>query len=303
MSDNFSAPGSLPPLSLGNVVTAGFRLYRSHLKSYFSLAVIACLWTLVPVLFFIPAGILIYLSVSNGSVPPLPWVLLVIIGIVSYFYCLGKYLVNAAIISRLGFSELVNQPETVTAARGYVLPKLWSFVLTIFLLGLIFSGVFIGFMILMVIPLVNIVIFLPAVAGFLWIVARFFIADVLLAIEENLDAGTTISRSWELSKGNGWRIVLILFVALLITLPLQLIIQIFSQVVLQAVLQPLSSSPNNATLNYLSTIGIVYLLLLGLGVLVNACLLPFWQAIKAVIYYDLRTRREGLGLELREREM
>jgi hypothetical protein len=29
--------------------------------------------------------------------------------------------------------------------------------------------------------------------------------------------------------------------------------------------------------------------------------MPFWQTIKAVIYYDLRTRREGMGLELRER--
>ncbi len=32
-------------------------------------------------------------------------------------------------------------------------------------------------------------------------------------------------------------------------------------------------------------------------------LLPFWQTIKAVIYYDLRTRREGMGLELRKREI
>jgi hypothetical protein len=32
----------------------------------------------------------------------------------------------------------------------------------------------------------------------------------------------------------------------------------------------------------------------------GALLIPFWQSIKAVIYYDLLTRKEGLGLELRE---
>jgi hypothetical protein len=27
-------------------------------------------------------------------------------------------------------------------------------------------------------------------------------------------------------------------------------------------------------------------------------ILPFWQTIKAVLYFDLRSRREGLGLQL-----
>ena len=38
----------------------------------------------------------------------------------------------------------------------------------------------------------------------------------------------------------------------------------------------------------------------AIGILGNIFLLPFWQAIKAVVYYDLRTRREGMGLELRK---
>jgi hypothetical protein len=31
--------------------------------------------------------------------------------------------------------------------------------------------------------------------------------------------------------------------------------------------------------------------------------MPFWQSIKAVIYYDLRSRREGLGLQLRDHDI
>jgi len=33
----------------------------------------------------------------------------------------------------------------------------------------------------------------------------------------------------------------------------------------------------------------------------GALVLPFWQAIKAIIYYDLRSRKEGLGLQMRDR--
>jgi hypothetical protein len=29
-------------------------------------------------------------------------------------------------------------------------------------------------------------------------------------------------------------------------------------------------------------------------------MIPFWQSIKAVVYYDLRVRREGMGMNLRK---
>jgi hypothetical protein len=42
--------------------------------------------------------------------------------------------------------------------------------------------------------------------------------------------------------------------------------------------------------------------LLGVGIVImlflNIAVIPFWQTVKTVIYYDLRSRREGLGLEL-----
>ena len=41
-------------------------------------------------------------------------------------------------------------------------------------------------------------------------------------------------------------------------------------------------------------------MILAVGLAGGALLLPFWQAIKAVIYYDLRVRREGFGIELEE---
>ena len=45
------------------------------------------------------------------------------------------------------------------------------------------------------------------------------------------------------------------------------------------------------------------MIILALSFASGAVVLPFWQAIKAVIYYDLRSRREGLGLKLRDYEI
>ncbi|MBH8576935.1 DUF975 domain-containing protein [Nostocaceae cyanobacterium CENA369] len=302
MSQNLNPQNPMQPLSLGNVVTAGFRLYRSHLKSYFLLALTVSLWSLLPFLFFIPAGILLYLNRFNNN-SPLIWLIFVVIGIGLYLYALGKSSVNAATISRLAFSELINQPETVNAAHSHVKPRLWIFVVTIILLFLIFLGVFLVFTILMILPLLNLLIFLPALAAIFWFMARFFITDVLIAIEDNLDSVKTISRSWDLSKGNAWRIVLIFLVAGLITIPLQLVVQLISRGILQPLIQPLISEAINGSTNAIFFIAGGYLLILLVSFLFNAIILPFWQAIKAVIYYDLRSRREGLGLQLRDREI
>lgn len=303
MSQSADPQNPMQPLSLGNVVTAGFRLYRSHLKSYFLLAVIVSLWSLLPVLFFIPAGITVYLNFRANNNSLLAWLILVVIGLGLYFYTLGKSLVNSATISRLAFGELVNQPETVNAARNQIQPRMWTLVLTVVLLFLIFFGLLIFFTILLAIPLLNILLFLPIIAAFFWFFARFFMADIVIAIEDGLDASSAISRSWNLTQENAWRIVLILFVAFLITIPIQLVVQLVSRGILQSLIQPRIQDAVNGSTNAVLFIVIVYLLTLALTLFVNAVILPFWQAIKAVIYYDLRSRREGLGLQLRDREI
>ena len=127
-----------------------------------------------------------------------------------------------------------------------------------------------------------------AIVGSIWLEIRFSLVTLPLAIEENVDATSTIGRSWELTKGHVWRIFLILFVASLITLPMQILLQIISFIV-QGILE--FTSDNNP------------LLFIAIFIGGSALILPFWQSLRAVIYYDLRSRREGLGLKLREREI
>jgi hypothetical protein len=284
MTGNFGSPNPTQPLSVGNVVSAGLRLYRSHLKDYFLLALKAYAWILVPV------------------------------------YGWAKFYALTALISRLAFGDLVNQPESVSSGQRFVNSRLWQFLLALLLLFLIGIGIGLGVIIFSALlgvlsavlvggvgqqgnPATYLVFILIAFAlgtvallGILWLVTRFYLVDLPLAVEEDIEATSAISRSWELTQGHVWRILLISFVGFLITLPIQIVVQVITSI-LQAAFVPLIQDGN-------SIYALLYfVLVIALSFSSGALLVPFWQSIKAVIYYDLRSRREGLGLKLRDREI
>lgn len=275
-------PSSSQPLNIGNVVSAGFRLYRNHFKSYFLLALKAYCWALIPI------------------------------------YGWAKLYAIFGTITRLSFGELVNQPESVASASRHTNAKLWQFLLTLLLQLLIFIGIYIGFSVtigIVVAIVIGLSQILPSgngvsiaiaviigslaaiafIIGLFWLVIRFFISEVPLAIEDGLDAATTITRSWNLTKNHTWRILAIACVAFLITLPLLIIVQIISSIIQVIFATLIEQNPAYS--------GLFVILTIALSFASGALQQPFWQAIKAVIYYDLRTRKEGLGLKLRDREI
>ncbi len=283
MSGNFGDSSSIQPLSVGNVVSAGLRLYRSHLKDYFLIAFKAYLWVLIPV------------------------------------YGWAKFYALTALISRLAFGELVNQPESISSGERFVNSRLWQFLSAMILVGLISIGVFFGVGIVfgvlgaiaagfirsgsnpadiattsIIVGLIFIVLGIAALVGIFWFLTRFYLVSIHLAIEDNMYASASIGRSWELTKGYVWRIMLIGFVAFLITIPIQIFVQIASTII-QLVLTPLMKDGSGVySLLFL-------VLVLGISFTSGALIVPFWKTIQAVIYYDLRSRREGLGLKLRDR--
>jgi len=126
------------------------------------------------------------------------------------------------------------------------------------------------------------------------IVSRLLIVELPLAIENNIDASSAISRSWELTKGSVGRIQSIVFVAFLMSLPLYIVSNLLS-VFFEKVLTALFGAQS-------SLFFLVYIILtLGQMIGFGALITPFWQVIKAIIYYDLRSRKEGLGLQIRDR--
>jgi hypothetical protein len=277
MAGNLGSPNPIQPLSVGNVVSVAVRLYRSHLQTYLQLALFAHLWIIVPV------------------------------------YGWAKYAAICGLISRLAFGELVNQPETVQMARSHTEPRLWSFLrvafqvglsLILVYVGLAFAGgivagllgVLIGIIlgsasILVTTTITIILVTVILLLGLSWFYARWLIAEVPLAVEENINGGESVARSWDLTKTSAFRIQGVVIVAFLVTLPIVFLFNYAPSLFL------LRLEPGTTIYN------IVYLISWIVSLVGGIFVMPFWQAIKSVVYYDLRRRREGLGLKLRDNEI
>ncbi len=278
MSKSPSSSQPIAPLSIGNVVSAGLRIYRDHFKLYYGLAFKAYLWILVPI------------------------------------YGWAKFSAISGLISRLVFREIIERPETVNEAHRHVNPRMWNFFLAGLLIGLILFGAMFGggivfgivFAVLGMVlgavlgdagtvgaVLLGIIAVIAFIFGYIWLFSRLSIVELPIAIEENGKPTSAIGRSWNLTKRFVLRLQGVFLVAFLITIPISIAVQIVSSII-QIILALLL--PSDSVI-----FGLLYfLLILGLSFASGALLIPFWQAIKAVIYYDLRSRREGMGLQLRD---
>ena len=292
MPKNLSSSGQTGPLSVGNVVSASLRIYRDNFKLYFGLALVASLWLFVPI------------------------------------YGWAKYSAISALISRLAFGEVREKPETVSDARREVNRRMWRFFWAGILTFLIYIGLYVAVTVAVTIamvigvyvagtiateilaeeavaaiiqqnaPIVAVLLVVVAVIAFfiiyIRIISRLLIVELPLAIENNIGATSAIGRSWKLSKGSVGRIVWIFIVAFLVSLPMAIVGQILTGIVRRVFFSGLFAK---AGIFYL----VYYPLILALSFGSGAIVTPFWQAMKAIIYYDLRSRKEGLGLQIRDR--
>jgi hypothetical protein len=311
------------PLTVGNVVSAGFRLYGAKFKDYLTIAFFGTLWILLP--FVAAFAIAAFFAVVQNYYALLG--LLIPALIVLLLFASAKYAANSALIARLAFGELTNQPEPLSDARRYTNSRKWSFLLTGFLMFLIYFGVLLAFYLVLAILLISLfgvagfqllqnsaasppnaglillfaLLVLVLLVGFLvfyiWLTARFIAPELPMAVEPGVTATQTIGRFWALSRGYGWRIALIAVITFCITIPLQILAQVLASLP-EGILKAMGLDPQSASYIVLLML-ITYILSFALSILV----LPLWQVIKAVIYYDLRTRQEGLGLQLRDREV
>lgn len=278
---DYQSPG---PLSVGNIISAAARIYRNHFSVYYRLAITAYLWLFVPV------------------------------------YGWAKFIAISGLLSRLAYTEVTGQTESVREARRYINPRLWTFFGTAFLVFLIIlawyilffiiavlGGMILGFLARMasennawflwlgfaVLVLLAIGVFILFMISIFWVSARLYLADLVISIENQSSSTKAISRSWKLSKQFIWRIFLINFVAGLVTMPASILIQFIDALIRFILLLVLPQDSPIFALLYFPIFGVIYF-----GIL--AALVPFVQCIKALVYYDLRTRREGIDIQLRD---
>jgi hypothetical protein len=309
-------------LSVGNVVTAGVTLLKSNFGDFFLLMLRSIGWLAVGILAVIPAAIVgALLSQVNQALGVLV-ALLVWLG--AFLFCVGKYMANRAMISRLAYQQLIDRPETLRDVSQILGNSHWRFLGLALWLGLfgivafilaylvLLVGIFMGAFAIgqvggFVGGLLAVLLFLAGLAGFIYILLRFlaavFIAELPVAVEGNSSGLEGISRSSQLTAPYVGRVMLILFVAFLITLPLTMLANsptaliyadLFSEIQ-KGMTDPtaISSMANSGKYAFLNILSLVLSLLLELF------LVPFYQSIKSVLYFDLRSRREGNDLRMR----
>jgi hypothetical protein len=308
---------SIGTLTVGNIVTAATSLYKSNFKRYFQVSLRSTKWILA--ILFSALGVIIIGAIIYGLTKSWLFVSPAILAwSIFSLYCLAKYLTNRAIISRLAYQELIDSPETIADATEKLVPLNWKFLrlslwiviclsIVIFLSSLLFFiaiGIIgiIGKQYLesrdIIVALLVTFIFLGLLCLWMFAIVRYysywFVAELVLAIEPNTSAKRSMQRSKQLSIAATGRVQLVVLIAFVITLPLTFLsgsISTIGQVLTTNVLN--SASDSNRVLGG----GLVFLGFV-LSVAIELLVVPFWQATKAAIYYDLQNSREGRDLVL-----
>ena len=263
-----SSRQSLGPISVGNIISGALRLYRDNFKTYFLLAFKGSAWLLVPIF---------------------GW---------------AKYCALIATISRLAYGEVAEKPESKLDAQRAVDSRKWTLLGTAILVSLIviiisFALAFGFFLIIGILfagntsrsnigwyILIAIIVLIVWLVLILQVAARYSVAEMPIAIEGESGSLRAIRRSLELTKGFVWRIQLIFFLAFLVSSPITIGVRIIN-----AILQAILLRDEMAQLR-----GVVTLIGFILSLAASAIIAPFWSCIRALLYYDLRARKEGIDL-------
>lgn len=311
--NNYDPVGTL---STGNVITTSVTLYKSNFKRYFQVSLRATGWLFAMVLVILVAALVgagLY-AVTNSLLVAIPvfsgW-------LVGTLYCSAKYATDRAVICRLAYQELIDAPETVAVATQQLIPRTWGFLRLSWLISLYISLVMIVAYIVLIIAVVIFVAILQIgfrlsidnpfvllvftgvlIAAFLGLMAilircyaYWFVAELPLAVEQNRSANAGIARSQQLVSSAVGRVVLIITIAFLMMIPINTIVSspgLIGQVMFSA-----STDPATQAIG-----GILVLCGVLLNLVSELFIMPLWQIIKSIIYYDLRNRREGEDLTI-----
>ena len=142
----------------------------------------------------------------------------------------------------------------------------------------------VGLLILMVIS--------ALVSSYLYI--KFSVAPPAMVLE-NLGVFASIGRSWSLTRGNFWRLF---GINILTNIIISMVTGVFSGVVvlLGTFSTVVASSSTNDFMGALSITFIISMVMTAISLLIT---LPFSSSVNALLYIDLRMRKEGLDVELR----
>jgi hypothetical protein len=298
---------ALRPMSTSQVLDRTFYLYRNNFVLFAGIGSLLPAMLLVMQLAFIPLGFPAPLNAKQTQSPESLAVVLLV-----FFFCFGAiYLFAGALTGSatvVGVSKLhLGQSTTIGQAYKQILPRFWSVLGVIALLGLIVCGAIVageiiaivifgftsgtflgaaksGFGIRMVFAILwAVIVFLSAIFAALFLYSKLSLA-IPACILERLPVGASLSRSWNLTHGSVWRLMLVHLLTWVLSVVLSLALGAPGQI---------CSYLLHGKAAYF---GVVLHQIGGFlaGVIAN----PIATVAIALIYYDQRVRKEAFDLQI-----
>jgi len=301
-------PGIVPlrPLNVGEILDGGFRAIRANPKVMFGLSLLvmgvtAVIEAVVLALFLGQAIPLLDSAASPEALSALGvgsalGMLATGIGVYVASIVLTALLIVSVSQSVIGRVATVG--EVWTNARGQV----WRLVGLTLLLGLGWVVVVVAITVLAVLLVSGIVaalgdaapavavivvllVVLAAVVGAAFFAVRLTLSAPALMLERTGVMGA-LKRSWSLTRGHFWRIFGALALAVIIV-----------SVISYALMIPLSLGMAFVD-NQMTAMVVTMIVSTVISVLISALTTPFLAAVLALVYIDVRMRKEGLDVEL-----
>lgn len=190
------------------------------------------------------------------------------------------------------------QMWTLARSRAGALIRLACLMVLGWLVG---AALFVGLMVLVIAALggIGALILIPlglgGIALSVWIYIKILVAPAAVVIEE-LGAVDGLRRSWELTRSNWWRIlgitlvvsIMVGIIAQVVTIPVSLLPAFYTSVV----------SPHGGPDEAIAAGVAIALATAVISALVGAVGYAFQTAVMALLYLDLRMRKDGLDIAL-----
>jgi hypothetical protein len=316
-------PGLIPlqPLGFGTILGSSFRVMRRNPGPTFGLALLTYGLTTLGGLvlysmFFLQFMSRMSLAGSENDANAIfagSTVIFLLLSIIPFSLSIAASAIMQGIISLEVARGAIGERLTVRGlwrlARGRIAPLIgWSFLIiaALIVVCVVFFIVYILFIALavaadnqgaaVVITIVfSLVFFGGAIVLSAWLGIKLVLVPSILVLERK-SLGAAIRRSWSLTRGFFWRTfgtlllinVIVSTATQVITFPLLFIFQLIVTLLL----------PNGGT-DFLLTYFAVFFLVSGLiGVIIGSIGLVAQSSAMALIYLDIRMRKEGLDLEL-----
>lgn len=277
-------------LTIGNIITAALRLYLKQPRRYLVNSLVAHLWLLVPIYGWLKFAAasgriarLFWLQIGDRTeskaecdlviksnfikfwfIHLLVYFLFVVITVIAYISLVIAFVPIYLALNQTGQVYLINLTESLQSGNTP-------------LLNMILGGFLIGFF-----AFFNTIFY-----------ARVFLSELPLAVKPQTRMRQAVRQSWQLTTHYIRRVAAIIWLTWLLTVPLAL----FLGFLLRYLVIPFVT----LIAGYASIESVIFLVPLVMLVIQSLLTLPFWQAVKALTYYDLRNRKEGIGLMLQER--